>query len=187
MFEAATKRPYTAAQHAPGLVRLLTQLHGLAPAGEPDVDVAALCAAAHADGETAGRAAAEAALEPVRAIMAAASEALAASAQIDPDTLQPMFIGLVERVCAAALMAELRLAPDALRPLVEAALAAAGGRAARLRLHPETLAALDLDMLAVEVTADPALGRDAVAIDGPAFALETSLTERLAVIVAALP
>ncbi len=169
-----------------GLAGLLAALHGPA-AVDVSPSVEALCASAYADGHRDGQTAAEAALASLRARLAAAAATLEAATVIDAGELRPVFTELVRRVCGAALDAELRLTPDALQPLVDAALAAAGARATRLRLHPDTLAALELPGLAIVLEADPALAADDVALDGPAFALEASLAARLATIVAALP
>lgn len=175
----------------PGLSQLFAALHGVPLADESApidaaADRAAECAAAYAKGLAEGARQAEAALAPVRARLVAAAEAIEAAASIDAAALRPLFTELTHRLCAAALLAELRLAPAALRPLVDAALAAAGSRAAQLRLHPDTLAGLDLPSMAIAVVADPELAADAVRIDGPEFALETTLADRLAALVAGL-
>ena len=169
----------------PPLARLFAHLHGGTALTAPfDPDAAA--AAAYADGHRDGCAQAESALAPLRERLADAAAKLDAACHIDTAQLRPLFTALTQRLCAAALTAELRLSPDALQPLVEAALAAAGTRAARLRLNPATLAALALPALAIAVEGDAALAEDEIALDGPAFALETSLASRLAVVVAAL-
>ena len=90
---------------------------------EAPPSVGEIAAAADAAGEARGRTQERAALEPLRAVFAAAEQALTAAAAIDADTLQPLFADLVTRVARAVVDAELRTGPDAIARLVSAALA----------------------------------------------------------------
>ena len=171
---------------SPGLSRLFAVLHGAPlPSADREPDPAAGLAAAYAEGLREGQRQAEGGLRPVRERLAAAAAALDAAAVINADMLRPMFVDLVHRLCAAVLLAELKLSNAALEPLVDAALAAAGPRAARLRLHPDAIGDI-VPPPGVAIEADAGMAIDAVAVDGPAFALETSLADRLAELVAAL-
>lgn len=152
------------------------------PQSPPDLD--AIHDAGWQAGFTAGEAAAQHELTPLRANLAAAAVALDAAMQLDVDALRPLFATLVERIAASVLMAELTLGAATLLPLVDAALAQVRvGEAAILHAHPDTLAQLQDDLPALATAADASLAPDAFHVEGATFVIETSIAARLAEIV----
>jgi flagellar biosynthesis/type III secretory pathway protein FliH len=184
-------------QGAPGLARLLSSLM---PAEtrppRPEMDVAVLLAEARvagraeglADGEAAGRAAADAELAPLRAALANAAAAARAATAIDEAALRPMLVELVDAVARAVLMAELTGGRRVLAPLVEAALAEVGDNALpTLVASPETLALLGPELPPGLSTApDATLPPAHIVLAAPDYRIEAGIAERLARIVKAL-
>lgn len=178
-----------------GLAVLLSWLQPGTPEAAPEADapgrdVEAELAAARAEGfaagEAAGRAAAEAELAPLADALAGAEAALAAACRVDVAAVQPALAGLVRELCEAVLIAELA-GGVALDALVAAALAEVKpGEAAVLRAHPDVLALLEGRFEGVLTQGDSAMARDAFAVEGPTFVIETGLMARLEAVLAGL-
>ena len=172
--------------HPAGLAGLLSALQPRVEAAPPPPpDLGAIRQDGWEAGFVAGEAAATAALAPLRVSLAEAAAALAAATEIDVQRLRPLFAALVERIASAVLGAELSAGAQVLLPLVEAALAQVrSGEAAVLAAHPATLAALQPHLPDVAVHADLALAPGQFVVTGAEFVIDTSLSERLAAILA---
>jgi flagellar biosynthesis/type III secretory pathway protein FliH len=159
-----------------------------APARDFEAEILAARAEGYADGEAAGRVDAEAALAPMAAALEGAEAALKAACVIDAAAVQPALAALVRQLCESVLMAELGAdSGAALAPLVVAALAEVKpGEAAVLRAHPDTLALLEGQFEAVMGQGDAGMARDAFAVEGPDFVIETGLMARLEAMLADL-
>lgn len=151
---------------------------------EPAVDLEAIADAGYESGYAAGRAHAEAVLKPERALLKAATAAVVAATLVDVDAVRGVFITLVRSLAAAVVAGELRVNPEVVSRLVDAALANVLTRDGLvIRLHPGDVERVSLDL---PVIADTALAPGAVAIDGPDFVIRDGLDARLATLIEVL-
>lgn len=167
---------------ASNLALLLDRLQPVpaAEAAPPPPDLATIRAEAFAAGEAAAQAAAETALQPLRADLAAAAAALRDAAVIDMATLRPLLAALVRSVAEAVLATEIATRDDALLALAQTALAAiAPDEAAVLMAHPDTLARLAPHLPPLATRPDPDMAPGAIQVGGPTFRIDADLPERL--------
>ena len=150
------------------------------------IDLAALRAQAFADGLEAGRAEAAAADAERAARVRELEAAIGAAATIDETTLRAPFVELVTHLAEAVVGAELRLSPDIIERLVNAALARLGPEGATaLRLHPADAPAL-AGLATLPVVTDAEQPRGSVIVEYPQQVVADGLPARLATILAAL-
>lgn len=137
---------------------------------------------AFARGHAEGLAAARADLLPVQELLDAGAVALRRAGDVDTAMLRTPFAALVTRLCVAVIGAELRLAPDHVLAMVDAALAAVVPDGAMvLRLNPLDAALLDetATALPLPVQPDAAVARGSLYIDAPHYVIADSFAARL--------
>lgn len=176
MSSAATTRGALASLYAAMLPPIASR--------EPAIDVDAIAADAYRAGLAAGMAEAEAGLASDRTALRSAAQALTAASVVDHDALRAPFVALVTALGEAVVAAELRSDPELVRRLVDTALNTIEVRnGISVRVHPDDLASLDLEL---PVVADPSLPRGSVTIDGPDFVIHDGLNLRLAAVIEAM-
>jgi len=154
------------------------------PPREPTIDLEAIAADAFAAGVATGVAQSDAALLPERTALRAAAAALTAATVVDIECVRPVFLTLVRTLAETVVAGELRVNPDVVSRLVDAALASVLMRDDLvIRLHPDDVDRVGPDLA---VVADPTLLRGEVSIDGPAFILRDGFGARLAALAEAL-
>jgi flagellar biosynthesis/type III secretory pathway protein FliH len=166
-----------------GLSSLYAAMLPPSPPREPAIDIDAIAADAYRAGLAAGMAEAATELVPVRAAMTAAAAAFITAMTVDHDAVRGVFVRLVTTLAETVVAAELRIDPRLMPRLVDAALAGVVRDGLVVRVRPDDVAALDLDLPFV---ADPALARGSVSIDGPGLVIRDGLDTRLAALLEGL-
>ena len=151
------------------------------PALDIRPDIAAITGDAEAMGFAAGHAAATAELLPLRQLLLQGAQKFDEACVIDINALRPAFRQLLQQTCEAVIAAELRLAPELLLAMIDAALAAiVVDGAALLRLHPDDLRRFETQQLPLAASADAQAAPGSVRIETPNFAVADSFAARLA-------
>ena len=157
-----------------------------APEPPPPVDVEAVraeaFAAGRAEGLAEGLAAGAAAVAPERERLRAAVAAFEAARTIDGAALAPLFAQLATRLAEAVVGAELRLGPDVVLRLAQAALGVAGPGAAALRANPADAALLRATDIAVTLIEDPAMAAGELLVEGGDWVVAEGISARLAAV-----
>lgn len=169
-----------------GLALLLGGADEPAEPPPPPFDVEAVRAEAFAAGRAAGLAEGladgAAAVAPERERLRAAVAAFEAARAIDGAALAPLFAQLATRLAEAVVGAELRLGPDVVLRLAQAALAAAGPGAAALRAHPRDAALLRAAGTAVTLIEDAAMPPGDLLVEGGDWVVADGISARLAAV-----
>ncbi len=147
---------------------------------EPPVDVAAVTAAAYADGFAAGRATIEAELAPEREALVQLAESLKV---MRPDPSAPLALLLVEAVDHMVRQVVGEVEVDATLLLARAQAAAEliveQTKPSTLRLHPDDFARLEGAVLPVPMVADPAVACGDVVLETAEGWIEDGVAARL--------